>query len=105
MGDAVAMVGMRSRASGVARPRKGAKVRNVEGSKKEPQPESAKSADHSGKTKHGDVRRRTRGSASLPAPAERFGPIISPAHTNDLALTRNGRLLLSVLFRTVLGQI
>ena len=34
--------------------------------------------------------RRTRGSAFLPAPAVRFGPIISPAHTNDLALTRNG---------------
>jgi hypothetical protein len=35
----------------------------------------------------------------------RFGPTISPAHTNDLALTRNGGLLLSVLFRTLLGQV
>ena len=32
--------------------------------------------------------RRTRGSASLPAP-ERLGPIISLVHTNDLTLTRN----------------
>jgi hypothetical protein len=50
-----------------------------------------------------DVSNRT-GSASLPAPAVRFGPIISPAHTNDLALARNGGLLWSVLFRTLLGQ-
>jgi hypothetical protein len=35
---APAPVGMGSRASGVARPRKGAKVRKVEASKKEPQP-------------------------------------------------------------------
>ena len=68
-------------------------------------PESAKSVDQSGKKKPGDVRRRTRGSASLPAPAERFGPIISLTHTNDLALTRNGGRLWSVLFRTLLGQL
>ena len=28
------------------------------------------------------MQRRTRGSASLPAPAERLGPIISTVHTN-----------------------
>jgi hypothetical protein len=34
-----------------------------------------------------------------------FGPIISPVHTNDLALTRNEGLLLAVLFKTLLGQV
>ena len=32
--------------------------------------------------KRGDVQRRTRGSASLPRPAEWLGPIISAVHTN-----------------------
>ena len=73
-------------------------MRNVEASKRRLSPESAKSADQSGKKKRRDLPRRTRGSASLPAPAVRFGPIISPAHTNDLALTRNGGFSLSVLF-------
>jgi hypothetical protein len=33
------------------------------------------------------LQRRTRGSASLPAPAERLGPIISTVHTNDSTLS------------------
>ena len=43
----------------------------------------------SSKKKRRNVQRRTRGSASLPAPAERLGPIISTVHTNDSTLTRN----------------
>ena len=58
---------MRSCASGVARPKKGTKVRNVEGSKKKPQPESARARMQSGKKKRRDVPRRTRRSVSLPA--------------------------------------
>jgi hypothetical protein len=49
--------------------------------------------------------RRTRGSASLPAP-ERLGPIISPVHTNDLTLTGNKCLLgVSFLERFLSGVI
>jgi hypothetical protein len=81
-------------------------VRNVEPSKRSlSPPENAKSVRQSGQREHGEVRRRTRGSASLPAPAVWFGPIISPVHTNDLALTRNEGLLLAVLFKTLLGQV
>ena len=55
------------------------------------------------KKKRRDMLRRTRGSASLPAP-ERLGPIISPMHTNDLTLTGNKCLFGSSFSRTLLGQ-
>src|SRR5271169_2359846 len=44
------------------------------------------------------------GSASLPAPAEWLGPIISTVHTNDSTLTRNKRPSCQSSFRTLLGQ-
>ncbi len=45
------------------------------------------------KKKRRDIQRRTRGSASLPAPAKWLGPIIAVVHTNDSTLTRNKGLL------------
>jgi hypothetical protein len=41
------------------------------------------------------VQRRTRGSASLPAPAERVGPMVATVHTNESTLTRYKGLLVS----------
>jgi hypothetical protein len=38
------------------------------------------------------VQRRTRGSASLPAPAERLGPIISTVHTNDSIVPHTNKI-------------
>ena len=77
------MVGMRCCASGVARPKKGAKVRNVEASKKEPQPRKCKSAyaerqEEASRRAAPDARER------IPTGAgdETVGPIISPMHTN-----------------------
>ena len=49
-----------------------------------------------------DVQRRTRGSASLPAPAELLGPIISTVHTNDSI--RNKGLLVSALLELFLDS-
>src|SRR5271157_5425113 len=46
----------------------------------------------------------SRGSASLPAPAERLGPIISTVHTNDSTLTRNKGLLVSPLLELFLDR-
>jgi hypothetical protein len=54
--------------------------------------------------KRRDVQRRTRGSASLPAPAERLVPIISTVHTNDSTLTRNEGLLVSPLLELFLDR-
>src|ERR1700693_5173746 len=56
----------------------------------------------SSKKKRRDVQRRTRGSASLPAPAERLGPIISTVHTNDSI--RNKGLLVSPLLELFLDR-
>jgi hypothetical protein len=43
----------------------------------------------SSKKKPRDVQRRTRGSASLPAPADRLGPTISTVLTNDSTFSRS----------------
>ena len=61
--------------------------------------DSARVVRRSSKKKRRDVQRRTRGSASLPAPAERLGPTISTVHTNDSTLTRNRGLLVNPLQR------
>ena len=92
------MVGMRSCASGVARPKKGAKVRNVEASKKEPQPRKCKSA-YAERQEEASSRAAPDARERIPTGAgdETVGPIISPMHTN-------GGLIVSSLFRTLLGQ-
>ena len=47
----------------------------------------------------------SRGSASLPAPAERLGPIISTAYTNESTLTSlKQRPSCQSFFRTLFGQ-
>jgi len=91
------MVGMRSRASGVARPKKGAKVRNVEASKKEPQPRKRKSA-YAERQKEASRHAAPDARERIPTGAgdEIIGPIISPMHIN-------GDLFVSFL-RTLLGQ-
>jgi hypothetical protein len=77
------MVGMRSCASGVARPKKGAKVRNVEASKKEPQPRKCKSA-YAERQEEASSRAAPDARERIPTGAgdETVGPIISPMHTN-----------------------
>ena len=74
---------MRSCASGVARPKKGAKVRNVEASKKEPQPRKCKSA-HAERQEEASSRAAPDARERIPTGAgdETVGPIISPMHTN-----------------------
>src|SRR5208337_1282877 len=66
--------------------------------------DSARVVRRSSKKKRRDVQRRTRGSASLPALAERLGPIISTVHTNDSTLTRNKGLLVSPLLELFLDR-
>src|SRR5271166_6927998 len=66
--------------------------------------DSARVVRRSSKKKHRDVQRRTRGSASLPAPAKKLGPIISTVHTNDSTLTRNKGLLVSLLLELFLDR-
>src|SRR5271157_3168075 len=66
--------------------------------------DSARVVRRSSKKKHRDVQRRTRGSASLPAPAKKLGPIISTVHTNDSTLTRNKGLLISPLLELFLDR-
>src|SRR5271167_1867843 len=66
--------------------------------------DSARVVRRSSKKKRRDVQRRTRGSASLPAPAERLGPIISTVHTNDSTLTRNKGLLVSPFLELFLDR-
>ena len=56
------------------------------------------------KKKRRDIQRRTRGSASLPAPAKWLGPITPTMLTNDSTLTRNKGLRVGSFFRTLLGQ-
>jgi glutamine synthetase len=82
------MVGMRSCASGVARPKKGAKVRNVEASKKEPQPRKCKSA-YAERQEEASSRAAPDARERIPTGAgdETVGPIISPMHTNDVHQT------------------
>ena len=92
--NAVAMVGMRSCASGVARSKKGAKVRNVEASKKEPQKRKSAYAERQQEASRPaapDARER------IPTGDETVGPIISPMHGN-------GGPFVSSFFRTLLGQ-
>ena len=57
--------------------------------------DNARAVCRSSKKERRDLQRRTRGSASLPAPAERLGPIISTMHTNESTLTANKGLLVS----------
>src|SRR5271166_6173942 len=88
--------------SGAARPKK------VQMEKQDRERASAPIAQErvrrSSKKKRRDVQRRTRGSASLPAPAERLGPIISTVHTNESTLTRNKGLLVSPFLELFLDR-
>src|SRR5271165_2264094 len=72
-----ALVGTRSRAIRRRTSKEGANVKTGGANWKSLISDSAKRVRRSSKKKRRDMQRRTRGSASLPAPTERLGPIIS----------------------------
>jgi len=77
------LVGTRSRAIRRRTSKEGPIVKTGGVNWKSLSSDSARERPQKQQKKRRDMPRRTRGSASLPAPAERLGPIISTMHTNS----------------------